>query len=206
MDEADGWAITSTPYSFLNHSLNAPKEQNAVEHQTSLLSPLQQKQLQKSLETDLRPEYRRRIEIMLLANQGYSQSQICEQLGCSHETARYWIMMAQAGQALSWSDRPMGRPKTVSEDYRKRLKELVQQNPREFGYAFRRWTARWLAKQLEKEMGIKISNRYVNYLLKDMGLSTRATTDETQHTQQVASSMQPTEEPEEEMALFMRTG
>lgn len=67
----------------------------------------------------------------------------------------------------------MGRPKTVSDDYRNRLKELVGHSPREFGYGFRRWSAQWLAKQLEKELGIRISNRYINYLLKDMGLSTR---------------------------------
>ncbi len=145
-----------------------------MEIQPAILTPFQRKHLEKSLETDLRPEYRRRIEIMLLADEGHSQTQICDRLGCSHETARYWIMMAQAGRSLSWSDRPMGRPKTINDDYRNRLRELVCRSPREFGYGFRRWTARWLAKHLEKELGISISNRYINYLLKDMGLSTRS--------------------------------
>lgn len=147
-----------------------------MEEQHQLLTPFQKKLLQKSLETDLRAEYRRRIEIMLLADEGYSQTKICETLGCSHETARYWIMMAQSGSALRWSDRPMGRPKTVNDTYRNRLRELVNSSPREFGYAFRRWTARWLAKQLAKELGISVSSRYVNYLLKEMGLSTREKT------------------------------
>jgi transposase len=138
-----------------------------------ILTEFQRKHLQKSLESDLRPEYRRRIAIMLMADEGYSQTQICDRVGCSHETARYWITTAQMGQALSWSDRPMGRPKTVSAAYCDRLRELVQSSPRDFGYAFRRWTARSLAKQLDKELGIKVSNRYINYLLKDMGLSTR---------------------------------
>jgi transposase len=138
-----------------------------------ILTPLQRDRLQESLQDTLRPEYRRRIEIMLMADNGQTQTQICEILGCSHETARYWVMTAQAGKALHWSDRPMGRPKTVNENYRDRLKELMNYSPREFGYAFQRWTARWLAKQLEKELGIAVSSRYVNYLLKDMGLSTR---------------------------------
>jgi putative transposase len=137
------------------------------------LTSAQRLHLEESLKTTLRREYRRRIEIMLLADDGRSQSQICDQLGCSHETARYWITIAQSGNALDWRDRPMGRPRTVSEHYRNRLKELVNSNPREFGYAFRRWTARWLAKHLEKELNIKVSHRYVNYLLKEMGLSTR---------------------------------
>ncbi|MBC6431701.1 helix-turn-helix domain-containing protein [Nostoc sp. HG1] len=53
------------------------------------LTPFQRRYLLKSLETDLRTEYRRRIEIMLLFDAGESQTQICEALGCSQETARY---------------------------------------------------------------------------------------------------------------------
>jgi putative transposase len=144
-----------------------------LEYPQPILTAFQRDRLQKSLKDDLRPEYRRRIEIMLMADDGQSQTQICEALGCSHETARYWIMIAQSGKALQWSDRPMGRPKTVNNHYRDRLRELMNHSPREFGYAFQRWTARWLAKQLEKELGIAVSSRYINYLLKDMGLSTR---------------------------------
>nr|WP_238361234.1 helix-turn-helix domain-containing protein [Iningainema tapete] len=127
----------------------------------------------KSLEGDLRPEYRRRVEIMLLADAGQSQAQICETLLCSPETARYWIAMAQAGLAHNWSARPMGRPKTVNEQYLARLKELASHSPREHGYPFQRWTAQWLSKHLEKELGMKLSSCHINRLLKEMGLSTR---------------------------------
>ncbi|MDX2242042.1 MAG: helix-turn-helix domain-containing protein [Leptolyngbyaceae cyanobacterium bins.302] len=144
-----------------------------MQDQARLLLPTQRSVLQQSLEKDLRPEYRRRIEIMLLADEGYSQTKICDQLGCSHETARYWIAMAQTGGAMNWSERPMGRPKIINEAYRHRLQELVRHSPREFGYPFKRWSAHWLAKHLENELGIKISTRYINYLLKGMGLSTR---------------------------------
>jgi putative transposase len=81
--------------------------------QSSLLTPFQRKFLLKHLKSELRVEYRRRIEIMLLADQGRSQSQICSELGCSQETARYWIRMAQIGQAHAWNTYPIGRPKTV---------------------------------------------------------------------------------------------
>ncbi|NJP10517.1 MAG: helix-turn-helix domain-containing protein [Leptolyngbyaceae cyanobacterium RU_5_1] len=159
-----------------------------MENQHRILTPFQRKILQKSLETSLRPEYHRRIEIMLLADTGYTQAQICEVLRCSHETARYWITIAQSGNALQWSDRPLGRPKTINDQYRDRLKELVSHSPREFGYAFRRWTARWLARQLEKELGINVSSRYINYLLKEMGLSTR---DQTSPDRSSSSQRQP---------------
>ncbi len=144
-----------------------------MENQGLYLTSFQRKLLLKNLEADLRPEYRRRIEIMLLADAGQSQAQICEALLCSQETARYWIAIALAGNAHNWSDRPMGRPKTVNELYLARLKKLVTHSPREYGYPFQRWTAQWLSKHLTKESGIKVSACHINRLLKDMGLSTR---------------------------------
>ncbi len=93
-----------------------------MENHGLCLTPFQRKLLQKNLEADLRPEYRRRIEIMLRADAGQSQAQICEALLCSQETARYWIAIAQTGQAHHWNDRPMGRPKTVNQQYLTRLK------------------------------------------------------------------------------------
>ncbi|MEG3919228.1 helix-turn-helix domain-containing protein [Microcoleus sp. POL10_C6] len=144
-----------------------------MEKQGQYLTPFQEKLLLKSLEADLRPEYRRRIEIMLLADNGHSQAQICRALGCSPEMARYWILIVQTGQAHHWNDHSMGRPKTVNEQYLAYLKELVTHSPREYGYSFQRWTAQWLGKHLAKELGIKVSDCHINRLLKEMGLSTR---------------------------------
>jgi transposase len=145
----------------------------AVDKQGLYLTAFQRKFLLKSLEADLRPEYRRRIEIMLLADAGQSQTQICEALGCSQETARHWITIAQTGQAHHWSDRAMGRPKAVNEQYMARLQELASHSPREYGYSFERWTGQWLSKHLTKEIGIQVSPCHINRLLKEMGLSTR---------------------------------
>jgi transposase len=155
-----------------------------VKTQGQYLTPFQHKFLLKSLETDLRPEYRRRIHIMLLADAGHSQTEICKALGCSPEMARYWMDIAQTGRAHLWNDRPMGRPKIVSAEYLARLKELVSHSPREYDYPFRRWTAQWLSKHLAKELGIEVSACHINRLLKQMGLSTRLKPS----TEEVASS------------------
>lgn len=144
-----------------------------MESQAQLLTPFQRKLLLKSLQTDLRPELRRRIEIMLLADAGKSQTQICAELGCSQETARYWIAIAREGKAHQWNDNPMGRPKTINTEYLDRLKELVNHSPREYGYPFERWTAHWLGKHLAKELGIEVCDRHIYRLLGEMGLSTR---------------------------------
>lgn len=137
------------------------------------LTPFQRRALLKNLQANLQPEYRRRMEIMLLADMGKTQTQICEILGCSQEMARYWIGLAEAGLAHKWNERPIGRPKTVNHQYIERLKELVSHSPREYGYAFGYWTAQWLSKHLATELGIEISDRHINRLLKQMGLSTK---------------------------------
>ncbi|WP_071189066.1 helix-turn-helix domain-containing protein [Trichormus sp. NMC-1] len=142
-------------------------------HESKFLTPFQRKALLKNLQSNIQPEYRRRIEIMLLADMGKSQSHICEIISCSHEMARYWIGIAEAGMAHKWNERPIGRPKTVNHQYIERLKELVSNSPREYGYAFGYWTAQWLSKHLANELGIEISDRHINRLLKQMGLSTK---------------------------------
>lgn len=138
------------------------------------LTSFQRKTLQKTLEGEIEEKYRQRIKIILLADEGKSQTEICQLLGCCQSTARHWIMMARSGQAHRWEDNKIGRPKRVNEQYLKRLQELVSQSPREFGYSFKRWTAEWLSRHLENEFNIKVSNRYINQLLKQMGLSTKA--------------------------------
>ncbi len=137
------------------------------------LTPFQKKLLSRALTTDLRHEYRRRIEIMLLADLGYSQSEICTELKCSHETARYWIKVAQTGQAHHWNDRPMGRPKQVSQEYQSRLQELINHSPRDYGYSFHSWTAQWLSRHLSKEFGVEYSTRHIYRLLKKIGVSSK---------------------------------
>ena len=156
---------------YLNQNVT---ESNTLEQENgTLLSPFQRKLLLKNLEEDLRPEFRRRIKIMLLADSGHSQVEICQALNCSNETARYWIYTARIGQAHNWHELSIGRPKRVNEDYLNRLEELVNQSPRDCGYAFTRWTAQWLSKHLAKELNIEIGARHVKKKKKKMGLSTR---------------------------------
>jgi transposase len=67
----------------------------------------------------------------------------------------------------------VGRPKIVSTDYLDRLRELVSHSPRQFGYPFERWTANCLQRHLGREFDCIVSDRHINRLLKQMGLSTR---------------------------------
>jgi transposase len=138
-----------------------------------VLTSFQRKLLQKRLQENLSESYRQRIEIMMLTDEGKTQTEICQTLGCCSATARHWMHVARSGMAHQWQDSPVGRPRAVNEEYLERLKELVNSNPRDYDYSFRRWTANWLSKHLAKEFGIQVSERHVKRLLKQMGLSTR---------------------------------
>ena len=138
------------------------------------LTPFQRRLLEKTLQAgELRSEYECRIRVMLLADEGLTKTKISKILKCTKETARYWIGQAKAGQAHNWQDCPRGRPKTIDAKYLARLKELATDSPRNHGYSFERWTGHWLSKHLDKELGIEVSSRHVNRLLKEMGLSNR---------------------------------
>lgn len=146
---------------------------NQTTQQHGLLTPFQRKSLSRELGMNLRPEFRMRIQIILLADEGKSQSQICQKLGCSQATARHWMTIARSGLIQAWNKTPVGRPHTITQEYLARLKALVGQSPREHGYCFNCWTAQWLNKHLAKEFGVEVSTRHINRLLKQMGLSTR---------------------------------
>ncbi|MDZ8056499.1 MAG: transposase [Aulosira sp. ZfuVER01] len=136
------------------------------------LTPFQRKLLQKNLQEDLSESYRQRIEIMLLADDGKTQTEICQTLACCPATARHWMHIARTGMAHQWQDCPLGRPKAISQEYLERLQQLLSQSPRDYGYGFRRWTVSWLKKHLAKELGIEVSDRHLKRVLKQMGLST----------------------------------
>ena len=145
------------------------------------LTPFQRKLLQKSSQAEnLSKKQRQRIEIMLLADEGKTQTEICQELGCCQATARHWIMMAQTNQAHNWQCQPIGRPATVNKAYLERLKQLASQSPQsvnvphtDYKYPFRRWTAQKLNQHLKEEFGIELTPQHINRLLKQMGLSTR---------------------------------
>jgi transposase len=138
-----------------------------VEHQNLYFTNAQRQLLIANLQHNGLPILnKQRIRILLLTDEGKTQTEICKELGCSPSTARHWMHMARTGMAHLWQDFPRGRPKIVTEGYLLRLKELLNENPRDYKYPFRRWTADWLRKHLASELGIEISLRHFKRLLK----------------------------------------
>jgi transposase len=139
----------------------------------NFLTDSQREMLLESLQEDCPESQRQRIQIMLLVDEGITQAEICQILGCCPATARHWIHIARQGMVHQWQDCPIGRPKSFKEEYLIRLKELLNSNPRNYGYASQHWTLNCLQKHLCEEFGFKVSDRHFKRLLKQMGLSTR---------------------------------
>jgi transposase len=154
------------------------------------LTKFQRQLLEQHLKIETIPEYRQRIEIMILADEGNSQSQICRILSCSPLTARHWIFMARSGHAHNWQTQPIGRPKTVTSDYLERLKELVNKNPKDLGYPFARWTGQWLSKHLSQEFNIGVSARHINRLIEELKIGVKSIDHQASPTHQISKSHQ----------------
>lgn len=137
------------------------------------LTPFQYKTLQKSLQDELSKHQRQRIQIMLLALEGKSPAEICQILKCCPATVGRWTQIARSGMAHQWQECPIGRPKKVNDEYLERLRKLVSRSPRDCGYPFLHWTAKYLSKHLAKEFELEITEQHISRLLKQMGLSTR---------------------------------
>lgn len=133
------------------------------------LSPSQRQQLLEILtEPNISDIDRKRIQIILLADAGKSQTEICKELQCTAATAGKWILIVSSGQIERWTDFQRGRPPKVDERYLDRLKELISKSPRDFGYSFNRWSGEVLARHLEKEFGVTLTPTHINRLRKQL--------------------------------------
>lgn len=137
------------------------------------LTQFQREMFEARLSEDLPNSHLKRIRIMLLADEGKTQKQICQFLGCSPSMVRHWMQVARSGTAHQYWQESLGRPKVVTDTYIERLKELIVNSPRCYGYHFPRWTTNFLCKHLNIEFDIELSDSHFKRLLKSLNLSTK---------------------------------
>jgi transposase len=131
------------------------------------LQPEQKQKLQKALREEDNASIRERILILLLLNDGKTQAQISDLIGCSLRTVSYWCIHGDADNLDSLKDRRMeGNYRKATDEYIKILLETVDKNPQEMGYEFGRWTAKRLATYLTEQTGIELSSSQVTNILK----------------------------------------
>ena len=140
---------------------------------SNFLSKEQKKSLRKALKEDSCPHFREHILIMLLANDGKTQQQVSDFLGCSLRTVSYWFTHRDPDNLESFRDgRGAGNHQKVTPEYVNLLFELIEKEPTELGYEFGRWTAQRLSEHLAQETEIVLSSGQLRRLLKKRDIAT----------------------------------
>jgi transposase len=130
------------------------------------LTPEQKEKLQKALKREVNGDIRERILILLLLNDGKTQPEVANFLGCSKNKVCYWCVHGDPDNLESLKDERMkGNHQKATEKYLEILLETVEKEPQELGYEFGRWSAQRLATYLEKETGISLSGSQVRRIL-----------------------------------------
>jgi transposase len=131
------------------------------------LNPGQQKTLQNELRTNEDPHQRQRILMVLLRNDGKTYEEIMAFIGCSYRSVAYWCVHGNPDDLDSFKDgRSEGNYRKATPEYIEELLRIIEQEPKEFGYEFGRWTTSRLATHLAKTLGIQMSSVQVGRILK----------------------------------------
>lgn len=132
------------------------------------LTSEQRTNLQGHLKKHEHPDVRERILIILLQNDGKTQQEIADFLGCSLRKVAYWCVHSDPDNLESFNDQRMsGNYRKATEQYVEKLLEVIDKEPQELGYEFGKWTAKRLATYLEQETGICLSSSQISRILKE---------------------------------------
>lgn len=107
----------------------------------------------------LAPRTRDRLEMIRLADAGWSAPRIARHLGCHEQTVRRYVKAFLAGGVAALPDRPRpGRPPSVTAAHLDALAALLDAGGRT-------WTTPQLAAWLEREHGVQVRPDHLSRLL-----------------------------------------
>lgn len=132
----------------------------------------QRQKLQTALKHETNGEIREKILILLLLNDGKTQKNIADFLGCSQYKVCYWCTHADPDNLESMKDERMKENHHKATDkYTEFLLETIEKDPGELGYEFGRWSAKRLATHLKDVTGIQLSGSQVYRILEKKSTS-----------------------------------
>src|SRR5436305_12306860 len=119
-----------------------------------------------------------RLRALRGIERGYSEVDLSELLGVSHETiSRWWTAYCADGlDSLpgSRTGRPLGSGRFLSDQQADRIKDLIDNNPPEkLGIAHALWTRRAVRDLIRKEFSIDMAERTVGQYLRRWGYTSK---------------------------------
>jgi transposase len=114
----------------------------------------------------------KRIRALLMLAEGRNVSETARALGTTRQSVYNWIHSYRrhpAPEGLADRPRP-GRPPRLSAADRAVLRRLLdEERPADHGYDAPEWTVRLLLKQIERELGVRLSGGALRRTLHRMG-------------------------------------
>ena len=109
---------------------------------------------------------RTRAQAILWLDQGQTAEEIADLLGVSRQTVYNWAERFRRRDGLDLRSRLLdaprsGRPPTASGVIDPLIAEVIDRDPRDFGYHATVWTAPLLMHHLERVHGVKVSRRSI---------------------------------------------
>ena len=133
----------------------------------NFLSSETKETLQQAWKDHEHPDIRQRALIFLLLNNGNTQAQTAELIGCSLRKVAYGSIHGAPERLDSFKDdRMKGNYRKATEEYIDLLLETIEVEPEKYGYEFGRWTIARLAIYLKEKTGIELSSTQVRRILK----------------------------------------
>lgn len=112
----------------------------------------------------------RRAQAIHFSLQRLKAQQIAEIVSRSDLTITRWIHEFNAhGLPALWPGKSTGRPPKADADFQAALAQAVEQNPRDLGYSFTRWSVDRLTEHMRRATHIDVSGSTVYHTLKRLG-------------------------------------
>ena len=112
----------------------------------------------------------RRAQAVHLSGQGQKVEQIAEVVARNRTTVSRWLHTFETeGISGLFPGKSTGRPPKVDAECQAALTEAIEQNPRDLGYPFTRWTAALLTEHVYRTVHVRISPSTIYQVLKRLG-------------------------------------
>ena len=117
----------------------------------------------------------RRAQALLWLEQGEAVQAIADRLGVSRQTLYNWITRFESRRTLDLAarlaDAPRsGRPRTAYGVIDPLIDEVIERDPREFGYRSTAWTAPLLVEYLQATHEIEVSDDSVRFAIRRLDI------------------------------------
>lgn len=111
-----------------------------------------------------------RAQAVYFSSQRLTAAQIAPIVARNRSTVFRWLKEFDAhGPPALWPGKSPGRPPTADADFQAALGQTVEQNPRDLGYAFTRWSVDLLTEHMRRTMHVDVSSSTVYHTLKRLG-------------------------------------